>query len=173
MPQQTPVNKNVKNSVTGTWGISASDNSNYRMKNGVMNYISRQYTFYANGTYIFVSKAYDPLMSNIFLGKENGTYQISSNNIIINPKKSVLEAWSKKEGRDEWGNHLNTQNITPEKVTYRFTKHYFSGMQILNLILQAGKATQRDGPFSSNAIFTNAWYYAPVSSNNPVTVLPH
>jgi hypothetical protein len=59
-----PVNDIIRDSASmiGTWGASASDNSSYRVNNGVMNYILRQYTLNANGTYTFVSKAYDPLM---------------------------------------------------------------------------------------------------------------
>jgi hypothetical protein len=59
------------------------------------------------------------------------------------------------------------------EVTYQFTKHYFSGIQVWNLVLQAQKATERDGPFSSNTTFPNAWYYAAISSNNPVIELPN
>jgi hypothetical protein len=159
-------------SIIGTWGASASDQSSYRVNNGVMNYITRQYTFNLNGTYSFVSKAYDPLMDKILLGKENGTYQISGNNLTIIPGESVLEAWSKKDGRDEWGKLINTQNITLEKVNYQFTKHYFEGSHQWNLVLQASKVTQRDGPFSSYSTFLNAWYYGPVSANNKVIELP-
>ena len=75
---QTPNTNNDKNSILGTWGATASDNSNYRIKNGIMNYISRQYTFNEDGSYSFVSKAFDPLMDKILLGKENGNYQMSN-----------------------------------------------------------------------------------------------
>ncbi|MBL0357152.1 MAG: hypothetical protein IPP72_09820 [Chitinophagaceae bacterium] len=165
-------NNSSNTSILGTWGANASENSSYRVKNGVMNYISRQYTFNANGTYRFISKAFDPLMDNILLGKENGTYTISGNHISISPQKSVLEAWSKKDGRDEWGNRLNSQNIPPEKQSYQFTKHYFDGNKQWSLVLQADKATKRDGPFSGNSTFTNAWYYGPISANNKVIELP-
>lgn len=171
--EQTPTNNADKNSILGTWGANASDNSSYRMKNGVMNYISRQYTFNANGTYSFITKTYDPLMDKMLLGKENGTYQISGNNLTINPSKSVLEGWTKKNGADDWGQFVNSQNIALEKATYQFTKYYFSGIQVWNLVLQANKETKRDGYFSSNATFSNAWYYAPISNNNPVIKLPH
>ena len=156
---QTTVNNNDNNSVLGIWLANASDQSSWRVNNGVMNYISRQYTFNANGTYSFISKAFDPLMDKILLGKENGTFQISGNSITVNPQKSVLEGWSKKEGKDEWGKLLNTQNITLEKITYQFTKHYFSGIKEWSLVLQADKVTQRDGPFSGGTAFSNAWIY--------------
>jgi len=169
---QTPAPDNNNTPVIGTWGKTDSDNSNYRVMNGVMNYISRQYTFNANGTYTFVSKAYDPLMTNILLGKENGTYQVRDNTIMVNPQKSVLEAWSKNMGRDEWGKKINSQPVPLEKTSYQFTRHYFTGIQVWNLVLQAGKETKRDGYFSSNTTFSNAWYYAPLSFNNKAIELP-
>ena len=166
-------NNIVNSEIIGAWGATASDQSSFRVKNGVMNYIMRQYTFNANGTYLFISKAYDPLMDKILLGKEEGTYQVSGNNVSISPRLSVLEAWSKKDGKDEWGKLLSSQNITIESVTYQFTKHYFSGIKVTSLVLQAGKATQRDGPFSSNSSFANAWFYDPISANNNAIKLPN
>lgn len=156
---------NIDNSaIVGTWSATASDQSSFRVKNGVMNYIVRQYSFNADGTYSFVSKAYDPLMDKILLGKENGTYQISGTNLTISPYKSILEAWSKKDGRDEWGKLLSTQNITLENMTYQFTKHYFSGIKELSLVLQSGKQTYRDGQYSGSTAFNNAWIYGPPCS---------
>jgi hypothetical protein len=150
--------------IIGTWGVSASNQSSYRLNNGVMNYITRQYTFNPNGTYSFVSKAFDPFMDKILLGRENGTYQINGTNLTINPEKSVLEAWSKKDGKDEWGNFLSSQNITLENVTYQFTKHYFSGVREWSLVLQTDKQTHRDGPFSGSTTFNNSWIYSPPCS---------
>jgi hypothetical protein len=161
-----------KASLVGIWSASASNNSDYRMKNGIMNFLTRQYTFLGDGTYQFITKAFDPLMNQLILGKESGTYQINGTNLTINPKKSVLESWSKKNGTDKWGKLLNTQNIALEKVTYRFTKHYFSGIQIWSLVLIADKPTNRDGPFSNNKSFEHAWYYNPPSANNTLIDLP-
>ncbi len=170
--QKPAVVTSESNSILGDWGATSSDLSDFRMKNGVMDYIKRQYTFNSNGTYSFVSKAFDPLMDKILLGKENGTYQLSGNSITIIPKKSVLEAWSKKNGGDDWGKLLNSQNISLEKKTYQFSKHYFSGRQVWSLIFQADKKTNRDGPFTGNTAFTNSWIYSPIASSNPVIVLP-
>jgi hypothetical protein len=111
-------------------------------------------------------------MTELLLVKENGSYQISGNNLTINPQTSVIESWSKKDGTDKWGNLLKTQNRPLEKVTYRFTKHFFTGIQEWNLVLQGDKETMRDGAFSSNLSFPNAWYFRPISATNPVIVLP-
>jgi hypothetical protein len=169
-----PVTNNSGNntSILGTWGISASDQTKYRVKNAVMNYISRQYTFNANGTYSFITKTFDPFMENILLRKENGTYLISGTSLTVIPEKSVLEGWSKKDGKDEWGKLISSQNIPLENITYQFTKHYFSGIKATSLVLQAGIATLRDGPFSNNSSFDNAWYYNPISANNTAIILP-
>ncbi len=169
---QTANNTSDNKSILGIWTMSTSDQSTFRMNNGVMNYIIRQYTLNENGTYTFITKTFDPLMDKILLGKENGTYQISVNNLTIIPQKSVLEAWSKKDNADKWGKLLTTQNIALEKVTYQFTRYYMSGIQEWNLILQAGTPTKREGPFSSNTLFNNAYFYSPISSSHPLIELP-
>jgi hypothetical protein len=156
----------------GTSGTQRYDDYKNPYSVNSYGYSKAQYTFNSNGTYSFVSKTFRMTFDKILLVKESGTHQISGNNITINPQKSVIEAWSKRDGTDKWGRLLTTQNRTLEKVTYQFTRHYFSGIQLWNLVLQADKATQRDGPFSSNTTFSNAWYYAPISSNNPVIELP-
>jgi hypothetical protein len=170
--QQTPTTNNDTNAIIGTWGMSVSDQQSYAVNNGINGYSSKQYTFNANGTYLFVIKTFQYTSDKLLLTKENGTYIISGNKLTINPQKSIIEAWSKKDGVDKWGKLLSSQNRTLEKTTYEFTKHYFSGIQQWNLVLQAGKATQRDGPFSGNTTFSNAWYYAPISVNNPLIELP-
>jgi hypothetical protein len=142
------------------------------MSNGIMNYIVRQYTFSADGKYIFISKTFDPIMDKILLGKESGTYNVSGTTITITPKKSMLEAWSKQNNADRWGKLISSQNITLEKVAYQFSKHYFSGIRETALILQSGKVTKRDGPFSGNAIINNSWIYGPPGTSHPLIVLP-
>ena len=172
--QPAPVSTSSSESILGTWGKSASASIRYAdpVSASMAGYSKDQYTFNADGTYTFVSKTFRMSFDKLLLVKENGSYQISGNTITINPKKSVIEAWSKRDGADNWGRLLTTQNRTLERVTYRLTKHYFSGIQLWNLVLQADRPTERDGPFSSNTLFSNAWYYAAISSNNPVIELP-
>jgi len=171
-PVNTNTNTSDNGSIVGIWTMTSSGQSSWRVNNGVMDYIIRQYTLNDNGTYTFVSKAFDPLMDKIILGRENGTFQISGNKITITPQKSALEAWSKKNGTDKWGSLLNTQNVALEKVTYQFTKHYFSGIQEWNLILQPETQTKREGPFSSSTDFKNAYFYSPLSASHPIVELP-
>ena len=48
---------------------------------------------------------------------------------------SEIQAWSKKNDGDDWGKLLTTENRTLEKVTYQFTKHYFSGIEQWTFVL--------------------------------------
>jgi hypothetical protein len=171
---QPAVDNTDNTSILGTWGKASGATQRYGdpASYGHAGYSKDQYTLNNDGTYFFVSKTFRSSYDKILLVRENGTYQISGNNITINPQKSVLESWSKKDGTDKWGKLLTTQNRALEKVTYRFTKHYFSGIQVWNLVLQSDIVTERDGPFSTNTTFTNAWYYGPITSNNPVIELP-
>jgi hypothetical protein len=154
--------------ILGTWSMTSSSQSSYRINNGVMNYIKRQYTLNNDGTYTFISKTFDPFMTQLLLGKESGTFQINGNSVTMSPQKSVLEAWSKKDNTDKWGNFLNTQNIPLEKATYQFKKEYMSGIQEWNLLFQTASPTKRDGPFSSG----NSYYYSPISISHPIIELP-
>jgi hypothetical protein len=174
---KVPPNDAGSPSIIGTWCMSSSGiqrSDDYKNPTAVNNYgySKNQYTFNTNGTYTFFSKSFRMVVNQILLIKENGTYQVSGNQISVTPQKSVIEAWSKKDGTDDWGKLLTTQNRDPEKVTYQFTMHYFSGIQMWNLVLQANHATLRDGPFSNNTLFSNAWYYVPMSSNSPAIDLP-
>ncbi len=173
--QQAPIANEDKNSIVGTWKKTGSVNPSYSdaYATSIAGYSSDQYIFNSNGTYHFISKTFGMSFAKILLVKENGTYQISGNTVTINPQKSVIEAWSKKDGGDKWGSLLSSQKRTLENITYQFTKHYFSGIQIWNLVLQSNTVTQRDGPHSNNKSFDNAWYFSPISANNPVIELPN
>jgi len=86
-----PVNDNGGASILGTWGVSHSDQSAYSVNNAVSGYISREYTFNADGTYRFISKTFEPFSAKLIFGKESGTYRISGDLLTITPKSSVLE----------------------------------------------------------------------------------
>lgn len=159
--QPVPAN-NDNASILGTWGIDmVVQYTAATSYNGTAGSTSKQYTFRADGTYSFVIKTFKFSYEKLLLTKENGTYRISGVNITISPEKSVIQAWSKKEGTGDWGRLLSTQNRALEKVTYRFTKHYFSGIQTWSLVFQSDKPTERDGPFSGGTGFDNSWIYQP------------
>jgi hypothetical protein len=163
-----------ENSILGTWGQNVGASMTYGdpVAAGLAGYGKYQYTFNADGTYNFVAKTFRMSYDKIILVVENGTYAISGDTLSIKPQKSVIQAWSKLNGGDGWGRMLTTQPRKLEPVTYKFTKHYFSGIQEWNLVLQADRQTERDGAFSTFTLFPNAWYYKQISANNPVIVLP-
>jgi hypothetical protein len=160
--------------VSGIWLKTSSVHEKYGdpVSHGNAGYTTCQYEFNGNGTYKFYSKTFRYSFNNILLVRESGKYSISANKLTIIPEKSIIEAWSKKGGTDKWGKLLNTQKRPLEKISYQFTNHYFSGIDQWNLVLQSDKATQRDGPFSSNTTFNNAWYYSRISPNKTVIQLP-
>ena len=173
-PVETTIVKPTENSIVGTWGQNQGAHMTYGdpVASGMAGYSKDQYTFNPDGTYTFVSKTFRMAYDKIILVVENGTYQISGDTLAIKPQKSVIQAWSKHSGGDKWGRLLSTQPRKLEAVTYKFTKHYFPGIDEWTLVLQADQPTERDGPFSTFKLFPNAWYYKPISSNNPVIELP-
>lgn len=169
---QTLTTNADNNSIAGTWAGSASDQSSYLVKNAASGYITRQYNFAGNGTYSFYSRTSSPLVNELLLVRESGTYQVNGNTITVIPQKSVTEAWTKKNGMDQWGKRINSQNRKLEKVTYQFTKHYLSGTKETDLILMGNGPTLRDGPCNTFNNVNNAWYYGPISRTNYAIVLP-
>lgn len=161
-------------SILGTWGQNKGAHMSYGdpVAAGMAGYTKDQYTFNADGTYVFNSKTFRMSLDKILLVRESGSYSINASNLTIRPAKSVIQAWSKLNGVDKFGQLISTQPRKLETVTYRFTRHYFSGIDQWQLVLQADAPTDRDGPFSTFTLFPNAWYYSPISSNNPVIELP-
>ena len=87
------------------------------------------------------------------------------------PTKSTITAYKKAGGADALGTVASTQNRPLEKVAYKFTFHYFSGIQEWNLVLQADSPTQRDGAFSTLQVFNNAWYFDQKFTNTDLTAV--
>lgn len=160
--------------VIGSWGKASSGQMAYGDAVALANagYGKDQYTFNANGTYSFASKTFRYANPNIFIVKEHGTYQIVGENLTIKPQKSVVEAWSKKDGGDKYGKLVSSQTRSLETVTYKFTVHYFSGIEQWNLIFQTDTPTNRDGPHSTNHTFPNSYIFSPISERNTAIILP-
>lgn len=160
--------------IAGTWIKSGSVTPSYGSPAswGVSGSTKDQYTFYGNGTYTFYSRSFAYSVDKLALVKEIGTYTIQGNNLTIRPATSVVESWSKMNGTDKWGSLTDSAKRNLETVTYTFTKHYFSGIQQWNLILQTGKPTNRDGSYGQNPAFSNAYFFAAPSPNNTPIELP-
>lgn len=46
-----------------------------------------------------------------------------------------------------------------ERVTYKWTTHYFEGIGETNLVLQPPAPANRDGVLGGNSLFPNAYLY--------------
>jgi hypothetical protein len=147
--------ENYNASVIGTWGISSVTASYANMSTNEGSILT-QYTFNPDGTYSFYIKTFQYQMEHLFFTRETGKYHISGNNLTIEPQKSVIESWSKKEGTDNWGKLVKTQKKELEKITYQFDIQQFVTGR--NLVLRTGKLTKRDGNY--NNYEKDAWLYA-------------
>lgn len=154
-PQQTAININA--SVLGSWGKSNTA-SQINNRFGSYSYNKQQYTFNADGTYNFNAKNYSEQYSETLLIKESGTYVTNGDNLIITPKNSVIEAWSKKNGSDNWNQLVTTQNRKLENASYQFS------IVNNNLQLQIAIPTERDGSFNNGTIYS----YGPPGTFTPI-----
>lgn len=145
----------------GRWNRSSSVSPVYAdpASWGTSGYTKSRYEFRADGTYSYTERSFSYAYQNILIVKESGKYSVNGNQITVSPQRSVIEAYSKRNGGDELGSLVRSQKRALETVTYQYTFHYFSGIQEWNLVLQAAQPTQRDGAFSSLKVFQNAWYF--------------
>ncbi|POY37337.1 hypothetical protein C3K47_06110 [Solitalea longa] len=169
--QQSTIND--PSSVIGIWGKTATKNSSGDMDNGLHGYFKCQYMFNKNGTYSYISRVFS-YQPEIILAKESGTYHVNGNVITLIPQSSIIQKWSKgyttetggrKVYLDKLGTLLSSQNRPLEKISYRFNKEYFSGIQEWNLALHADKETLRDGPFNGGNYYPNTWLYKAIVSD--------
>lgn len=147
--------------LVGRWNRSGSASPLYAdpASWGTAGYTKNRYQFNADGTYLYTERTFRYGYQNIIVVKENGKYSVSGDTITIAPAKSTITAYTKAGGTDALGTVVKTQNRPLEKVTYKFAFHYFSGIQEWNLVLMADAPTQRDGAFSNNKSYENAWYF--------------
>lgn len=145
----------------GKWQRSGSSSPSYADPAawGTSGYTKSRYEFKPDGTYIYTERSFRYSYQNIIVVRENGTYSVAGDILTIKPAKSTITAYQKAGGADALGAVASNQNRPLETVAYRFTFHYFSGIQEWNLVLQADKPTQRDGQFSTLTVFNNAWYF--------------
>jgi len=145
----------------GKWNRSGASHPHYAdpASWGTAGYTTSRYEFKKDGSYQFTERSFRMTYQHIIIVKENGTYTVNGNQLTIVPAKSIIQSYTKKNNVDELGSLVKSQNRTLEIVTYNYQFHYFSGIQEWNLVLQSSKPTQRDGNFSNNTTFSNAWYY--------------
>lgn len=152
-----PLSNEVKVPVIGSWGKSNTV-SQVNNRFGNYSYNKQQYSFNADGSYGFAAKTYDEKAFETYLIKERGNFVISGNAITLTPKTSVIEAWSKKNGADNWNQLKSSQKRPLEKVTYQFS------IANNNLLLEVANQTERDGKFNNG----NTYSYGPPGTFTPI-----
>jgi hypothetical protein len=145
----------------GKWNRSGSAMTSYAdpASWGTAGYTTSRYEFKPDGTYIYTERTFRMMMPTIIIVRENGRYSVGGNTLTITPQQSTISSYKKAGGGDTLGELVKTQARPLDTVTYRFYFHYFEGIREWNLVLQADKPTLRDGPFSSNRTYPNAWYF--------------
>lgn len=155
----------------GRWQRSSSSSPSYAdpASWGTSGYTKSRYEFKPDGTYIYTERSFRYSYQNIIVVMENGRYSLNGDTLTISPSKSTITAYRKAGGADSLGPVVSAQDRKLEAVAYKFTFHYFSGIQEWNLVLQADRPTQRDGPFSNNTTYNNAWYFDQRYTDNDLT----
>lgn len=155
----------------GKWNRTGASHPHYAdaASWGTAGYTTGRYEFKPDGTYIYTERSFWMMHSNIILVKESGRYTSDNNLLTVIPEKSVIESYTKKNGVDELGTLVKSEMREPEQTTYTYTFHYFPGIQEWNLVLQAPYTTKRDGSFSSNDTYKNAWYFNQNYTDNDLT----
>jgi hypothetical protein len=86
--------------------------------------------------------------------EESGTFVIDGDSVTIAPKVS------KATLRDLNGVVKSTRANPLEKVTYKWTTHFFEGIGETNLVLEPPQPTSRDGVLGGNSLFPKAYLYS-------------
>ena len=136
---------------------------------GTAGYTKSRYEFKADGTYLYTERSFRSMYQNIIIVKETGKYSVSGNSLTVTPTKSAISTYVKAGGVDALGGLVKSQNRNLETVTYTFDFHFFEGIKEWDLVLQADRPTQRDGEFSGNKTFQNAWYFDQQYTDNDLT----
>lgn len=164
-PQKTQNDSSAR--LAGKWHRSGAVPPPY--SGGYGGYIKFRYEFKTNGAYVYTQRVSLMISKTILITKESGDYSVNGNQINIIPNKRVFETYAKDNRADSLGELLKSQNRQLEKTFYTFTFQYFSGLQDWNLVLQAERPTNRDGAFSTNKTFPNAWYFDEKFTDNDLT----
>jgi len=149
-------------SLLGKWQRTSSSYAHWGPGDS-QGYTRWMYDFKEDGSFTFASKTWPMRGMEMYYRRESGTYRLEGEGLALTPRQSVSERWSKKLGHlNDPGQLISRQTNTLESARYRFVYHYSSGIQEWNLVLMADQQTARDGSFSANTTFPNAWFYKSV-----------
>jgi len=143
-------------SLVGKWGNGIAGNT---VSGNIVTYGSnatqKYYQFNADGTYSFVYSGYSGLVGSSgafhITTQEAGIYTLNGDSITISPRKSQTNS-----------NSGGLKNNPLETVTYRWTIHYFEGIQSYALILHPEHQTKRDGGFDYVLAFPDSYSYSQI-----------
>ena len=91
------------------------------------------------------------LAEEIFNFLKQGSYTVAGDLLTVVPKRSITAVKNRE------GVVVRTETNALETTGYRWTLHYFAGLQETQLVLQTGAETNRDGAFASNDLFPNSY----------------
>jgi hypothetical protein len=128
----------------GTWTSAAASQYAGRFR--------LRYIFNADGTYSFKSER-SSTAQRWWTVEESGTFAVNGDSLTITPKVS------KATLRNLNGAVQQTKANPLEKVTYKWTTHFFEGIGETNLVLEPPQPTSRDGVLGSNSQFPKAYLY--------------
>jgi hypothetical protein len=143
----------TNNALIGTW-TAASSTSSVGSLAPNFGSMRLRYIFNANGTYTFKSERKFS-SQRWWTTEESGTFSVNGDSLTISPRVS------KGTLRNLDGVVQETRANALEKVTYKWTTHYFEGIQETNLVLEPPQATNRDGILGGNSLFPRAYLYTP------------
>ncbi|HKV36518.1 MAG TPA: lipocalin family protein [Pyrinomonadaceae bacterium] len=134
----------VNNKLIGSWTTAAT-----AQYGGVMRL---RYIFNADGSYSFKAER-SSTSQRWWTTEESGTFTVNGDSLTITPKVS------KATLRNLNGVVQETRANELEKVTYKWTTHFFEGIGETNLVLEPPQPTNRDGVLGSNSRFPKAYLY--------------
>lgn len=134
----------VGGQVVGTWTTASS-----AQYGGVMRL---RYIFNADGTYSFKSERMYQTQKWWTI-EESGSFLVNGDSLTLTPRTS------KATLRNLNGVVQESRANQLERVTYKWTTHFFEGIGETNLVLQPPSPTNRDGVLGSNSRFPNAYLY--------------
>ena len=145
----------IDDKLVGSWATSNSGTRGLDQSGNILDsgYYKRQYTFNGDGSYTFKAERWLGYMKSneYWMTEEQGSYTIAGDVLTVTPRRSILTIKNRE------GVVLKTQKNALETTAYRWTLHYFAGLQETQLVLQTGAETNRDGAFASNDLFPNSY----------------
>jgi len=143
------------NKLIGSWATSNSGTRGRDQSGNVLDsgYYKRQYTFNRDGSYTFKAERWLGYMkaNEYLMTDEQGSYTVAGDVLTVVPKRSITTVKNRE------GAVVRTQKNALETTGYRWTLHYFAGLQETQLVLQTSAETNRDGAFASNDLFPNSY----------------